>query len=65
MILHGCLHIAGPEEHGEDEWLDEREDASGDEQGDGGARGGQAEGMERGWHLEKATSTGTQMQHDV
>jgi hypothetical protein len=34
MILHGCLNVTGSEEHGEDEWLDEQEDASGDEHGD-------------------------------
>ncbi len=48
MILHGCLNVAGSEEHGGDDWLDEREDAPGDEQGDGGARGGRAEGTDRG-----------------
>jgi hypothetical protein len=44
MILHGCLNVAGSEEHGGDDQLDEREDAPGDEQGDEGARGGGAEG---------------------
>jgi len=40
MILHGCLNVAGSEEHGEDEWLDKKEDAPRDEQEDGGAGGG-------------------------
>ena len=40
MILHRCLNVAGSEEHGEDEGLDEKEDAPGDEQEDGGAGGG-------------------------
>ncbi len=40
MMLHGCLNVAGSEEHGEDEWLYEKEDAPGDEQEDGEAGGG-------------------------